>query len=275
MDLSIMEWNINQRMNYSKTDMPEWIADVIQEHKADIVILTELYKGNNWDNVKKKAFDDVRYNLFESSNYQGGNNDVAIAINKDKLDVIYAKTYFSCNHTVPDHLEVKCKAKGVNKEILVVGMRIHAMNITDKEKEEQLKFVLNSVIDENVIIGGDFNNNRRGYTAPGHWHIQRMDEIIANHFERKTPEGSSIYVENPLKVEYEFAEDHFLIKGIESDKFILEPYNREFCEKDRNIYKWRNDFQEYMGKDKKGNNMYNSIPAPYPDHAFIKGYFEL
>ena len=29
MELKIMEWNINQRMNYSNENMPNWIATVI------------------------------------------------------------------------------------------------------------------------------------------------------------------------------------------------------------------------------------------------------
>ena len=56
MELKIMEWNINQRMNYSGKNMPNWIADVITNEAADIIALTEVYKGNNWENVKTAAF---------------------------------------------------------------------------------------------------------------------------------------------------------------------------------------------------------------------------
>ncbi len=56
MEIKIMEWNINQRRNYSGCNMPEWIADVIGEEAADVVALTELYKGNNWESVKQKTF---------------------------------------------------------------------------------------------------------------------------------------------------------------------------------------------------------------------------
>lgn len=37
MELKIMEWNINQRMNYSGKNMPNWIADVITNEAADIL----------------------------------------------------------------------------------------------------------------------------------------------------------------------------------------------------------------------------------------------
>lgn len=45
MNLRIIEWNINQRMNYSHKNMPNWIADVITHEAADIIALTEVYKG--------------------------------------------------------------------------------------------------------------------------------------------------------------------------------------------------------------------------------------
>lgn len=43
MKLKIMEWNINQRMNYAGVDMPDWISEVILEEKADIIALAEVY----------------------------------------------------------------------------------------------------------------------------------------------------------------------------------------------------------------------------------------
>jgi endonuclease/exonuclease/phosphatase family metal-dependent hydrolase len=283
----IMEWNVNQRLDFSKKDMPVWIADVIKEKekKADIVILTELFKERNWPEVKTRAFG-TDYYVFESQN-QGEQNDVAIAISKFKLDVIYAKTYFSSDHSAsdhsaPDHLEVMCRVKGTDKEFLVVGMRVHAM-ITDEKKEKELKLVLDAIKDEKVvIIGGDFNNNRRGYDAPERWHIKRLDEIISCYgFKRKTPDGSSIYQEsksvdvkdNKSTEKYEFAEDHFLIKGIESDNFNLNPYDRAFCAKDRGVYKWRNDFNNY--NDKKGSDVLQSVAPPYPDHAILSADFKL
>lgn len=270
--LSIMEWNINQRLNHSKKDMPEWIAKVISNNDMDIIILTECYRGNNWEVIKKIAFN-KKYAVFESGN-NGINNDVTIAINTERLNPIYAKAYFSCDHNVPDHLEVKCKAQN-NIEIMIVGIRIHA-TASDQEKERELKFILDGVKDENiVIIGGDFNNNRRGYNKRGCWHINRIDMVINNEFARMIPAGSSIYIENSNNVDYEFVEDHFQIKGIETKYFKLNPYDRSFCDKDRMIYKWGNDFQKYLGKDKNSNNVYDSVPEPYPDHAILTAKIEV
>lgn len=56
MEIKIMEWNINQRLGITQQDMPKWIADVIAEKKADIIALTEVYKGNNWESIKNNAF---------------------------------------------------------------------------------------------------------------------------------------------------------------------------------------------------------------------------
>lgn len=271
--LKIMEWNINQRLNHSKANMPEWIADVISNKKMDIVIVTECYKGNNWEHVKKNAFD-KKYIVFESNNNQI-NNDVAIAINTDKLTPIYSKSYVSSDHNVPDCLEVKCKIKESNVEIMIVGIRIHA-SASDQEKEREFQLVIDEVKDENmVIIGGDFNNNRRGYHKPGCWHINRIDTIIDTKFVRLTPAGSSIYKEYSNDVDYEFAEDHFLVRGIETKHFNLNPYDRSFCDNDRMIYRWGNDFQKYLGKDKNGKNMYDNVSDPYPDHAILTAEIEV
>ena len=65
MKLKIMEWNINQRLNYAGVDIPDWISEVILEKKADIIALTEVYRGDNWECIKKKSFNS-NYAVFES-----------------------------------------------------------------------------------------------------------------------------------------------------------------------------------------------------------------
>lgn len=277
MEFTVIEWNINHRLGHSKSNMPMWVAYVISKEEADIVILTECsYRVKNWPIVKNIAFNRDKYTIFESNNDQGGNNDVVIAVNKKKINVLYTKSYFPCNHNTPDHLEVKCKCKETGKEFVVVGMRIHALGITDKEKEAEFQLVLDGLTgEENVIIGGDFNNYRRGYNASNHWHMTKIDEIINGKFVRKTPERSSIYKDVDTNDEFCFAEDHFFIKGIHVDTFKLYPYDRSFTKEDTIIYQCGNDFQKYIGKDQNGNNIYNNVPDPYPDHAILKAKFEL
>lgn len=39
--MKIIEWNINHRCGYSRSNMPKWAKSVIQSKKADIIVLTE------------------------------------------------------------------------------------------------------------------------------------------------------------------------------------------------------------------------------------------
>lgn len=271
MDVKIMEWNINQRLNYAKEDAPEWICDYIDNN--GIVVLLEIHRGNNWDKIKERAFGD-RYDIFESENSK--ENDVLIAISK-KLKLKETPVFcLSKDHSVPDFLEVKCETKN-NEKFVIVGMRIHAVNIKDSEKENEFRFVLDKVKEEkNVIICGDFNNNRRGFIEDNKWNIRIIDEIIKNYdFHRKTPNGSSIYEEKKTNDAYEFAEDHFFIKGNSIQWTGLNNYSREFCNKSSSIYRWKHDFQLYLGKDELGISRYENIQPPYPDHAILSGSFSV
>lgn len=269
MELKIIEWNINQRMNFSNRNMPSWIAEVITEEDADIVTLTEVYKGNNWEDVKKAAFNS-NYVVFETSNQSAGQNDVVIAININKLNVIYAKTYYPSTQGIPDYLEVKCKVRETGTEFIFIGIRIHAL-VSNNVKRAELEHLMTVVKNESkVIVCGDFNNYRRGFIDKT-WCLEEISNICReNNFVMKTPDGSSIYDEKPKDMNYEFPEDHFLLKGIEDRNFTLFPYNRDFVEKD-NIYIWERDFQVYLGRDYNGNNIYDSVPTPFPDHAILEG----
>lgn len=272
--MRVLEWNINHRLGHSKIDMPEWVADVISGKDADIFILTEVCsKVPNWEEQKKKAFNSKEYLVFTSNN-QGYNNDVLIAVKKEKIEVLHSKSFFADSHKAPDHLQLKCKCKESGQEFTVVGMRIHS-SAKDPEKRKELELILNDLNNSEIaIIAGDFNNNRRGYNATNCWHLSGIDQIIKGKFQRMTPNGSSIYTENPYQnnVLYEFPEDHFFVKGIKS--IVVKPYDRSFCDKDRKIYKWNNDFQKYLGKQ-KGKNMYDCVPDPYPDHAILEADFEV
>ena len=269
MELKIMEWNINQRMNYSNTNMPNWIATVIINEAADIIALTEVYKGNNWNEVKTAAFNS-NYVVFETSNNTAGQNDIAVAININKLNVIYAKTYYPGTLGIPDCLEVKCKSKETDKEFIFICIRIHS-SVSDDIKCQELNHVMSVVENEDtVIVCGDFNNYRRGFVNDT-WCLNKVSEICKEkNFVIKTPDGSSIYQESTENTDYEFPEDHFLLKGIDEKNFTLCQYDRNFVKNDTVIYKWGKDFQEFLGKDKSGKNMYDSVSPPFPDHAILK-----
>lgn len=69
---------------------------------------------------------------------------------------------------------------------MVVGVRIHAMNISNQQKREEFNTVLESVkYDENVMIVGDLNNYRRGFDD-SYWCLSKIDELA-------TKEGFSMY----------------------------------------------------------------------------------
>lgn len=274
--LKIIEWNINQRLNYARKNMPEWIAEVIVKEEADIVVLTEVYRGNNWEEIKKIAFEPC-YAVFETSNGTAAQNDVVIAINVRKLEALCAKTHYPDKKGIPDCLEVMCKDRESNKRFSVFGARIHA-SVSDDVKMKELAYIIAKTGNsDTVIIAGDFNNNRRGFCENGRWNLSKIDEMINPFgFKRKTPEGSSIYRESKGNdIEHEFAEDHFLIRGIEDIDFELLSYDREFVKNDEIIYKWGKDFQFYLGKDCNGRIMSEYVPASYPDHAILKAKVEI
>lgn len=254
--------------------MPKWIKDVIDEEKATIIVLTETsFKIPNWEDEYRNLFDRNKYYVFCSNNTAVGNNEVTIAIEKDCFNIEYIKSYLSVGHLYPDHLEVHCIHKITKKKFVVVGVRIHAMNISNQQKREEFNTVLESVkYDENVMIVGDFNNYRRGFDD-SYWCLSKIDELATKEgFSMYTPQGGSIYKDNDGV--YSFPEDHIFIKGqlnINTCK-----YERSlFTNRDTTVYKWKTDFQKYRGKDKNGEYLYDNIDDPFPDHAIIEAGIHL
>ena len=272
--MKVIEWNINHRYGHSKKKMPKWIKDVIDEEKATIIVLTETsFKIPNWEDEYRNLFDRNKYYVFCSNNTAVGNNEVTIAIKKDCFNIEYIKSYLSEGHQYPDHLEVHCIHKITKKKFVVVGVRIHAMNISNQQKREEFNTVLESVkYDENVMIVGDFNNYRRGFDD-SYWCLSKIDELATKEgFSMYTSQGGSIYKDNDGA--YSFPEDHIFIKGqlnINTCK-----YERSlFTNRDTTVYKWKTDFQKYRGKDKNGEYLYDNIDDPFPDHAIIEAGIHL
>ena len=272
--MKVIEWNINHRYGHSKKKMPKWIKDVIDEEKATIIVLTETsFKIPNWEDEYRNLFDRNDYYVFCSNNTAVGNNEVTIAIKKDCFNIEYIKSYLSEGHQYPDHLEVHCIHKITKKKFVVVGVRIHAMNISNQQKREEFNTVLESVkYDENVMIVGDFNNYRRGFDD-SYWCLSKIDELATKEgFSMYTSQGGSIYKDNDGA--YSFPEDHIFIKGqlnINTCK-----YERSlFTNRDATVYKWKTDFQKYRGKDKNGEYLYDNIDDPFPDHAIIEAGIHL
>ena len=214
--------------------------------------------------------DDVIYK------YQRGTNRNWNCIAKGKLELWLSQAGefndpFDCAFLYNHHSKEIHKI--TKKKFVVVGVRIHAMNISNQQKREEFNTVLESVkYDENVMIVGDFNNYRRGFDD-SYWCLSKIDELATKEgFSMYTPQGGSIYKDNDG--DYSFPEDHIFIKGqlnINTCK-----YERSlFTNRDTTVYKWKTDFQKYRGKDKNGEYLYDNIDDPFPDHAIIEADFDI
>ena len=273
--MKIIGWNINHRYGYRNTNMPTWIKTVIQEKTADIIILTETsFMVPNWEKEYRNMFNRNDYYVFCSNNTDVGNNEVTIAVKKDHFKIVYVKSFLSENHTYPDHLEINCIHKDTGKKLVIIGMRIHATKINNQQKKEEFNSVLKSVEhDENVLIVGDFNNYRRGYDDED-WCLTKVQQLAKVYgFEMHTPKGGSIYQDNDG--DFSFPEDHIFTRGQAIKLLKLYDYDRAFVNRQKDVYIWGTDFQKYIGKDRNGKSMYDSIKDPFPDHAIIEADFEI
>ena len=249
--------------------MPEWVKKFIQSKKADIIVLTEVSTNiPNWSEELKKAFPDEQYHTFSSSNLIHYQNDIVIAIKKDKFDIGHSVSFPAKKRNIPDHLEVNCIEKTTKKIITIVGVRINS-SAEPEQKRNELDLVLNSVRKKrNVIIAGDFNNFRRGYYNKD-WCLEILtSSMIKEGFRIITPEGGSIY-EKASKFEYQFPEDHISFKGDLALTKVYD-YDRDFTSEDPSVYKWGKDFTRYIG-----NGKYEYIDDPFPDHAIIEADIKL
>ena len=273
--MKIIGWNINHRLGNKKIDMPKWVKKVIQNKKADIIVLTETsFKVSNWRDEYSNLVKRDEYYVFCSNNTDVGNNEVTIALKKDYFNVKYVRSFLSEDHSYPDHLEIHCIHKETKKKFVIIGMRIHAMNISDQQKKNEFCTVLKSVKDdENVIIVGDFNNYRRGYKN-NVWCLTEIGKLAQKEgFSIHTPNGGSIYQDN--EGDFSFPEDHILLKGQSVKITKLYDYDRSFVDEEPGVYIFGKDFQKYRGKDRYRKNMYDNIEAPFPDHAIVEADFDI
>lgn len=274
--MKIIEWNINHRGTGEK-EMPTWIKEVVQDKKADIIVLTET----SWEKEYRNLVDRQKYYVFCSNNTANGQNEVTISLKKDCFKIEYFKSFFSEVGKYPDHLEIHCLHKQTNKKLTIVGLRMHSMKDMDKktieemnpQKSQEFVAALESVKHEkNVIIAGDFNNYRRGYDNKI-WCLNAVQELAKSYgFNMYTPNGGSINEDRDG--DYSFPEDHLFIKGQQIKILKLYDYDRSFVKNAPDVYKWGQDFRKYRGKDSNGNPMSDAIDPPFPDHAIIEADFE-
>lgn len=267
----VVEWNVNQRSGFSKNNayIPSFVSDEILSHEADIIILTEFFNIVIND-VTKNFLEDIllknNYSYVMTKN--NTTNEILIAWQNKKFHKVFVDDSVVSTKTnnLPNYLRVDLM-NNLDEIISVIGTRIRVVDSHERRKE--MDFILQKVknISYPLLIGGDFNNNRR-LTVDSVWSLNIIDKmLLENNIKRYTPEGQSIYQESSrLGEAYEFAEDHFFTRGLEME---VDPYDREFVLRAPDTYLYGRNFQmnEY-GSRKKW-----SVAPCNPDHAILKGWF--
>ena len=263
----IIGWNINQRSGMGSR-IPEWVEDELLEQKADIIVLTELYKVGNIEKFRNKM---------KASGYEyaithngAGMNEVGILWRKELYTLIAVddSVVSKAGNNAPNLLIVDLEDRHHNR-ITVAGFRIRI--VEHRERAKELQAVMDKVeqYQNPVIMVADGNNLRRG-TEETAWNLKVMDEMLrASGFQRNTPDGSSIFGEHSDNGKaYEFAEDHIIGRNV---KITMEPYDRDFVRRAQHIYLHGKDFQWInfeIGETE-------SILPGFPDHAIVKGYYAI
>lgn len=109
---------------------------------------------------------------------------------------------------------------------------------------------------------------RRG-TTELRWNISLLSEMSRQAgFKLITPNGQSIYAEEAINNAYEFAEDHFAVKGMD---IANEIYDRSFTDRNSNIYLHGRHFSVYDSGLRR--NIWSiNVGSGIPDHALLTGY---
>ena len=258
----IIVWNINSATN-KKIITPDFVGEELQEQNSDFIVITEFCKTKNYQDFLKKYLDND-YNYIITNN-SVRHNDILVAWEKDKYDVVKREDNIVTNQVIPNFAYVVLKDKN-GLEFVLAGVRITIESYENRVK--QLLFVLNSLkAFPHVVLGGDFNCLRRK-TLEEKWNIKVLSRLSKqNGFNLITPEGQSIYSEKAFSEAYEFAEDHFVVKGL---KIKNEIYDRNFAIRNRDVYLHGKNFLVYdIGL--KRNIWSIDVGSGIPDHAILSG----
>jgi len=259
--MKIIEWNINQRSNKNRLQMPEWVLREVLDQKADIIVLTEYCDTIDYNFVVNKL---KEYNV-ERTNNPRGQNDVLIAIKKE-FAVLNRKKLVSSfekgEKDNPNFLRVDIK-KG-DKIVTVIGCRIRVgygeynKETRKYEKNEkndyemrgkQYKKIITEIsnCENDVILIGDLNVSEK-HTEYADFNWCKVNKSLPKGFTIYTPEeGYSFY---NVKIQEEFCLDH-IITNI-SEEIQLDYY-------------W--DYKE--GREPIVYIPNRKIEPPYPDHAIL------
>ena len=267
----VLGWNMNQRSGLGKK-IPELVVRELLDQDADIIVLTEVVKNDNWSAFVQKMRE-VGYESAISKNENA--NEVCILWKADlyQLRMVDDSLITAKDNDNPNYLMVELKNRD-DQKFNVVGYRIRVgSKESDNEYEgraRQMKMVTErlATLTEPTIVVTDSNNLRRGATVE-EWNLSVLDAMLSEIcFKRNTPDGSSIFEETAVSPEYEFAEDHIITRGIEVRDV---QYDRDFVKRDTDVYMWGQDFTKLI----EGTSVYKQIRVGYPDHAIVKGYFKI
>ncbi len=233
-----------------------------------------LKRGFFTRDVFIKKLKEKKYDCRVSENMDG--NDVLIAV-RDCYQITNKSDFKRCYgvagaEEIPENCRVDIRVG--EKMLTVFGVRIKTISDFSMRRSQFTDWLLSqlSTIGNPVIVAGDFNNNRRG-SPNKDWSLAVIDRLLSAGFKRYTPEGSSIYETEPEGgSKYEFAEDHFIAKGITLKELF--PYSRKFARRDSIAYPWGEDFREPMQPGLRYKDLETVLP-PYPDHAILKAEFVL
>jgi hypothetical protein len=268
----VIGWNINQRSGLGKA-IPQFVIEELIHQDADIIVLTEMYKCENlasfWNRMKAAGYDHAISNNEITNEVAILWKDNTFVLDSEPQTIITAKDNLN-----PNFLRADLRDSD-NEMLSVVGYRIR-IGFGKNENEyvnraKQMKIVMEQLegITNPMVMVTDSNNLRRG-AREKKWNLGVLDSIVAEKgFYRNTPAGSSIYTENSSKgEEYEFAEDHIIGKGVKVSGL---QYDRDFVLREKSVYVWGRNFCNYGDPSEK----YKAIAPGYPDHAIVKGYYEI
>jgi hypothetical protein len=271
MKRKVIGWNINQRSGMGK-EIPGVVSEELLDQNADIIVLTEAVKNDSLSVFIEK----MQSNGYEAAISKNENtNEVCILWKRElyRLISVDDSLITAKDNDNPNYLMVALKDND-NQGFNVVGYRIRVGKKDSKEEYEfrakQMRIVTDklSELSGPTMVVTDSNNLRRG-TKAKEWNLSVLDSMLAEvGYKRNTPTGSSIFAANPAIKDYEFAEDHIITNGINITDI---QYDREFVQRDTEVYKWEKDFTRRI----EGTDDYEQIRVGYPDHAIVKGYFEI
>jgi len=219
-NIKCLHWNINQRF---PSNTPVMIIAEIMRQDADIIILTEFYKTENYDEILVTPLKQCGYRIFlDPRNRKDKIRQVMIAV-RSKLIMNQEVTplYLHDNEgniengKCPNYLRIDIKIDYM--PISIIGTRIRVWESSGIEEQKRRKNQFKTLLKElsklpdesNLIIMGDFNiSDDDAYKKSGSkWHF---DNDYKSALERK---NLKLYIPkkgfSPFKSNYKL--DHLIV----------------------------------------------------------------